>query len=63
MAKLKCPTEGCAAQNADDAYFNVTVTVDEDGDITEDLRKIPPEYFECVHCGAKAGEDAAADGT
>ena len=52
--KLVCPTEGCDSNNSCLAYFNVTVTVGAERDLTEDIRRIPPEHFECGHCGAKA---------
>jgi hypothetical protein len=52
---LRCTNEECDSRNGEaNPLFNITTTVDEHGELTERLDKVPPEYFECNHCGAKA---------
>jgi aspartate carbamoyltransferase regulatory subunit len=55
---LKCSNPHCAT-NEDDAprLFTVNVTVGDEYEVTEPIRKIPYEYFICVYCNSQAEGD------
>ena len=52
--KLRCKNPECESntENAN-SCFTVNMTVDEDGDACESVRKIDGEYFTCCHCGGE----------
>jgi len=41
---LTCP-------NKCESSFEVTITVDEYGELSEEINHIPLEYFRCLKCG------------
>ena len=49
MAILRCDTGGC-----DGEMFTAQITVGPSGEITEEIKDIPGEYFECVSCHQRA---------
>ena len=52
---LLCSNEDCASRVGDETrYFNINVTVDEDRDVAESLRKVEAQYFTCVYCNSDA---------
>ena len=55
MKKLECSNTECESHESN-ALFNISVTVGEDRDISENLNKVEPEYFSCAHCGSEATE-------
>jgi len=50
--KIKCSNPECDGK--DSPSFNVTIVVDEDKEVAENIKKIDAEYFECCHCGSDA---------
>ena len=55
MRKLRCRDEECDSRTDDQPpMFDVHLTVDEDGDTTEQARHIDGEYFTCCFCADSA---------
>jgi len=46
---LKCTEKDCNSE-----IFTINITVGSSGELAENTRKIPGEYFECCECHAKA---------
>ena len=58
MNRLKCSNLDCESYLPDgQVMFNINCTVDEERSLTENLKKVEPEYFECVFCHSEAIED------
>lgn len=55
MRKLRCINEKCPSNTgAEIPGFDIDITVGQDGELTEAIRKIPGDYFICIHCGYQA---------
>ena len=52
--KIKCSNPECSSHNEEIPAFTLVMVFDEDKDPLEDVKKIPPEFFECTHCGSSA---------
>lgn len=51
--KLRCTNKECDSYKNDQHLFTVNgVSVDEDGELAEDLRKLEADEFTCAHCGS-----------
>ena len=48
--KLLCTNESCDGK--DQPMFNINTTVGDEGELTENLRTVGGEYFDCAHCGS-----------
>ena len=53
---LRCSNLQCESHKEEQYAFSANVVFDEDRNPTENIKKIPPEYFECVYCGDRAEE-------
>ncbi len=51
---LKCSNPECSSHQDDAPMFTVNVTVGDEYEVTEPIRKIPYEYFICVYCNSQA---------
>ncbi len=54
MRTLVCSDNECESHEDKSYCFNVTTTVCGDRVLTEDIKIISSEYFECVYCNAVA---------
>jgi hypothetical protein len=52
--KLRCTNRECFEENDQHMFSLSNVTVDEDGEVTENIKKIEAEYFTCCFCFAEA---------
>ena len=53
LMKLKCSNTECESHESN-PLFNITVGVDEDRYLAENLNKIEAKDFVCLHCGSDA---------
>ena len=53
---LKCSNPECESHKDDAPMFNVNITVGNEYEVSEPIRKIPYEYFTCVYCHNQAEE-------
>ena len=60
---IRCSSPQCLSRQdpTETPLFNVTLMVDVDLNLTEDLRKIPLEFYACVHCGENPEKDPTED--
>lgn len=60
---LRCSNPDCGSRKPDNEtpYFSINVTVGADCDVSENLRRVEPEYFACVYCHAEAEATGAKD--
>ncbi len=57
---LKCSNPECESHAGEAPMFTVNVTVGDEYEVAEPIRKIPHQYFICVYCHSQAenGGDA-----
>ena len=53
---LRCSNLQCDSHEEGQYALSANVVFDEDRNPTENIKKIPPEYFECVYYGDRAEE-------
>ena len=55
MSKLRYSNEDCESRTEGQMpCFSVNLAVDDDGSVSEPVRKIPGKFFECVFCHSEA---------
>ena len=53
---LRCSNPECESRHEETPMFTLNVTVDEDRDVCESLRKVEAKFFVCVYCNDIAEE-------
>ena len=51
---LMCSNKECDSHSDDQHLFTINCTFDENRCLAETMRRVEPQYFECVFCGDKA---------
>jgi len=52
---LRCTNKECSSHEEDQHLFSINITVDEDRELAESLKRVDPQYFACSFCGDRAG--------
>ena len=53
--KIQCSEEDCVSRTSDETpFFSVSVTVDGDKDVAENISAIPASQFTCNYCHSPA---------
>ena len=54
---LVCSNPDCDSHEEDEhPMFSINVIVDGDLDLSENLKKVEPEYFICIYCQSRAAQ-------
>jgi len=51
---LKCSNPECESHAGEAPMFTINVTVGDEYEVAEPIRKIPHQYFICVYCHSEA---------
>jgi len=51
---LRCINKECSSHEGDQHLFSINITVDEDRELSESLKRVDPQYFACSFCGDSA---------
>ena len=62
MQKLRCTNKECESHRKGQHLFETSVTVDDDAEVAENLKRADPETFSCSFCGAEAELKEVSDG-
>jgi hypothetical protein len=63
MQKLRCTNSECESHRNDQHLFETSVTVDDDAEVAENLKRADAESFSCSFCGAEAELKEVPDGS
>lgn len=53
MTKILCTNEDCVAYDSEEQRFSVSVVVNEDCEVRDDIESIQDKYFTCCFCHEK----------